>query len=399
MGGSSRQTQQTRQVTQPWAAAQPALDSILANVGTMAASAPLSAAETGALDTLAANAAAGNPYAAPLGSLASDLLAGGPDRSGLVNDAYARLQSQLGATAAGDYLDPAKNPFFNQTTQAISNDVQSRLAGMYAGAGRDPAGAASFGGELGQRIAAGTAPVFADAYNTERQNQLSAMNALFGAGSQTANLLAGFDRAAMANRQAGIAAADAALNAQNYGANQALAVEAQRRGIPLNALTQLANIVTPIARLGSTTEGMQTTTNKQAFNPLSLVPLFTGGRGAGAAGGLGAAANGIGSGIGSALSGFGSAASSILGSLPFLFSDARMKEDLAQVGTLHDGTPVYSYTYIGDPTPRIGLLAQDVERRRPDAVAEIGGRKAVDYRKATARARAIGGLLDNLADL
>ena len=398
MGGSSRQTQQTSQVTQPWAATQPALDSILANVGAMAGSVPLSTAETGALDTLAANAAAGNPYAGRLGSLASDLLAGGPDRSGLVNDAYARLQSQLGATAAGDYLDPARNPFFNQTTQAIANDVQNRLGGMYAGAGRDPAGAASFGGELGQRIAAGTAPVFANLYNTERQNQLNAANQLYGAGSQTANLLAGFDRAAMANRQAGIAAADAALNAQNYGANQALAVEAQRRGIPLNTLAQLANIVTPIARLGSTTEGTQTTTSKQDFNPLSLLPLFTG-RGAGAGGGFGSVASGIGSGIGSALSGFGSAASSILGALPFLFSDARMKEDLVQVGSLHDGTPVYSYSYIGDPTPRIGLLAQDVERRRPDAVTEIGGRKAVDYRKATARARAIGGLLDNLADL
>src|SRR5499433_1369960 len=197
MGGSSRQTQQTRQVTQPWAATQPALDSILAGVRAMAGSAPLSAAESGALDTLAANAAAGNPYQGQIGTLASDLFTGGPDRSGLVNDAYARLQSQLGATAAGDYLDPAKNPFFNQTTQTIANDVQSRLAGMYAGAGRDPVGAASFGGELGQRIAAGTAPVFANAYNTERENQLSAMNALFGAGSQTANLLAGFDRAAM----------------------------------------------------------------------------------------------------------------------------------------------------------------------------------------------------------
>jgi hypothetical protein len=373
MGGSSKQTQQTRQTTQPWAPTLPALDNILSSVGTMGASVPLTAAETDAFNTLAANAVAGNPYQARINSLANDLFTGGADRSGIVNDAYARLQSQLGATAAGDYLDPSRNPFFSQTTQAITNDVQKRLAGMYAGAGRDPVGAGNFAQTLGRGVAEGVAPVYSNLYNAERQNQLNAINQLYGAGSQTAQLLAGFDRAALANRQAGLGAADAALNAQNYGPNQALAIEAQRRGIPLNALTQLANIVTPLARLGGSTEGTQFSTNRQAFNPLSLMPLLTAGK--------------------------GSAAASILGALPFLFSDARMKEDLVQVGSLHDGTPVYSYTYVGDPTPRIGLLAQDVERRRPDAVKEFGGRKAVDYRKATARARAIGGLLDNLANL
>src|SRR5215813_3132234 len=269
MGGSSRQTQQTRQVTQPWAATQPALDSILAGVRAMAGSAPLSAAESGALDTLAANAAAGNPYRAQIGALASDLFAGGPDRSGLVNDAYARLQSQLGTTAAGDYLDPAKNPFFNQTTQTIANDVQNRLAGMYAGAGRDPVGAGNFAQTLGRGIAEGVAPVYSNAYNTERQNQISAANQLFDAGSQVANLLAGFDKTVLANRVAGLGVSDAALNAQNYGPTQALAIEAQRRGIPLNALAQLANVVTPIARLGTTTDGTQVT-NTEQFDPMAI---------------------------------------------------------------------------------------------------------------------------------
>jgi len=76
---------------------------------------------------------------------------------------------------------------------------------------------------------------------------------------------------------------------------------------------------------------------------------------------------------------------------PFLmaFSDERLKENMAEVGELYDGTPVYRYNYIDDPTPRIGLSAQDVEQRRPDAVAEFGGFKAVDYHRATERARTI----------
>src|SRR5262245_5183955 len=347
MGSSSQQTQQTHQTTQPWALTLPALNSILSSVNSMGSSVPLTGTGTGALNTLAANAAAGNPYRGQIGALANDLFTGGPDRSGIVNDAYAQLRSQLGATAAGDYLDPNKNPFFAQTTQSIANDVQNRVAGMYAGAGRDPVGAGNFGQTLGRGIAEGLAPVYSSAYNTERQNQISAANQLFGAGSQVANLLAGFDKTALANRLAGLGVSDAALNAQNYGANQALAVEAQWRGIPLNALAQLANIVTPIARLGTTTDGTQMTQSEQ-FNPLALLQTLVGsGRGGGGGlgglgslfgdvtGGLGSLAAGIGSGVGSALSGLGSAASF----LPFLFSDARMKRDIVKVGSLHDGTP------------------------------------------------------------
>lgn len=66
-----------------------------------------------------------------------------------------------------------------------------------------------------------------------------------------------------------------------------------------------------------------------------------------------------------------------------VFSDERLKEFIEPVGELYDGTNVYRYNYIGDPTPRIGLMAQEVEKVRPDAVVEIGGFKAVDYGKAT----------------
>jgi hypothetical protein len=77
----------------------------------------------------------------------------------------------------------------------------------------------------------------------------------------------------------------------------------------------------------------------------------------------------------------------------FMFSDERVKENVDEVGSLHDGTPVYKYNYIGDNMPRIGLMAQDVEKVRPDAVKEFGGIKAVNYDKATARSRAMKALL------
>ena len=71
------------------------------------------------------------------------------------------------------------------------------------------------------------------------------------------------------------------------------------------------------------------------------------------------------------------------------WSDRQLKEDVAEVGTLFDGTPVYGYRYTGAPAYHIGLMAQDVEKTTPNAVIEINGYKAVDYRAATEVSRKI----------
>lgn len=71
--------------------------------------------------------------------------------------------------------------------------------------------------------------------------------------------------------------------------------------------------------------------------------------------------------------------------LPLLMgSDIRMKENIRHVGHTHDGQKLYSFNYIGNPKPEIGLMAQEVELIKPDAVHEIGGFKYVDYAKALA---------------
>lgn len=82
----------------------------------------------------------------------------------------------------------------------------------------------------------------------------------------------------------------------------------------------------------------------------------------------------------------------ILGSL---FSDARLKDDITPVGRLNDGQTVYAYRLKGSPRTELGLLAQEVERRHPEAVAtDRSGFKRVHYGRATAEARAPrGGLL------
>ena len=75
------------------------------------------------------------------------------------------------------------------------------------------------------------------------------------------------------------------------------------------------------------------------------------------------------------------------------FSDRRLKDDVKEIGKTHDGQPIYSFKYKGDDATQIGLMAQDVEKKHPEAVGLAGGYKTVDYKKATedSERKAMGG--------
>jgi len=67
----------------------------------------------------------------------------------------------------------------------------------------------------------------------------------------------------------------------------------------------------------------------------------------------------------------------------FTISDRRMKENIVEIGNVGE-LPTYHYNYRGEPDEwvRTGFMAQDVEKFAPDAVADFGMFKAVDYAKA-----------------
>jgi hypothetical protein len=91
------------------------------------------------------------------------------------------------------------------------------------------------------------------------------------------------------------------------------------------------------------------------------------------------------------LSGLGSAAIS-----GWMMSDERLKEDIEPVGDMPlqsgEELPVYTYHYkpgtgLGGGLMQLGVMAQDVERVMPDAVATTpSGYKAVNYQKIMERA-------------
>jgi len=52
---------------------------------------------------------------------------------------------------------------------------------------------------------------------------------------------------------------------------------------------------------------------------------------------------------------------------------------IEKVGKTNAGLPIYTYKYKGDNKTQMGVMAQDVEKKTPQAVHEIGGFKAVNY--------------------
>jgi hypothetical protein len=64
----------------------------------------------------------------------------------------------------------------------------------------------------------------------------------------------------------------------------------------------------------------------------------------------------------------------------YMYSDARIKENIEPIGKLFNGLTVYMFNFKGENTARIGLIAQEVAQLIPEAVFEDAeGLLCVDY--------------------
>ncbi len=236
--------------------------------------------------------------------------------------------------------------------------------------------------------------------NALQQQQIAGNAALQGA--------LGGDRVKVAQgelaRQQGLATnqALANLNAQNY--NQALGAAQQDRTAAGNAATQFGSLANQISALGAgdysrllAQGGLQQGLAQQMLDTASgnaamqsqfpfavtgweqgvytgAAPSFTGYTSTS----TGPSPNPINSILGLGAMGLGA-----------FLSDERMKEDAEPVGKLFDGTTVYKYKMVGDPRTQIGVMAQEVEQRTPEAVHEVGGVKLVNYDTATRKSEGL----------
>jgi hypothetical protein len=270
MGGKSTtsktDTSNSESTTAPWLAANPTLHGILSQINSGLSNTGVTGAENDALGRLTANAGRANPYEGQINGLVGNLLEGGGamNQAGTINQAYQDYQRRLNPIADGQNIGPNGNPALKGYLDTIANDVQTRVNGMFAGAGRDLSG--NNQGQLARGIAEGTAPILASQYNTDVGQMRSAADALYGAGNTTGGILTGLNQQGLANKQAGVGMSNFVGDQFANQQKQILEAEALRRGIPVQALGLLANIGIPIAGLGSQSTGKGTATSTGEHN-------------------------------------------------------------------------------------------------------------------------------------
>ena len=366
---TTQQTQQSQ--TQPWTPAIPMLTNILGQIG-QGNLAP-TAAQTGAVNQIAGEAAGTPSFAGQGIGTVNNLFGSNTNpQQNILSNAYGNVSSALRPMLDPGYTNPMTNPNLGAAMSTLNSDITNQTAGEFAAAGRPVGTNADASQAIARGVSQGEAGLLTNEFNTLTGNQLAAGNQLTGAAGATAGGLTAQQQAQLASELQGMQASGAIPGMLMQPGMANLGAAGMQAGLPWMNLAQAEGLTVPIAGLGAESQGTGTTTQQQS--PFSNI--------------LGGAMGGLG-----LLGGTGAfGASGWLA--PLMLSDERAKEDIRPIGLLYDETPVFSYRYKGDATPRIGLIAQDVETRRPDAVREFGGVKAVDYGKATERARMIGMLAD-----
>jgi hypothetical protein len=371
------------------------------------------------------------------------------------NNQASGSERNLQGVASGQYLDPTQNPYIQAAVASSNQNVGNAQKEAFAASGRY--GSGNFAAATAKAINDTDTQLYANQYNQERANQLSAnqmldtqQNARVNQGTNLGNALtnlgslnnqqilsgANLQQAQNAQQLAALNSqlqgqefnsgidlqkATTALGAYQQGTANAMQNEMNRTGVALNSQGQAmqaamgipavdASRYAPAAQLlqagsigqaqnQSYLDAAQQVFNESQTNPWQALSQYAAFPTAiGSMGGTQVQqgtqqTHTSGPSIGQMLLGGLSSGIGLLGKL----SDERAKENIQPVGELHDGQTVYRYNYKGDDTPQIGLLAQEVQKAEPEAVGKVvggGGLLGVDYGKATDKAAAMApGLL------
>ena len=269
--------------------------------------------------------------AQPYFGAATDLtLSGARDVGPLTQDQISYYQNPAMLAT----LAPTQAALQQQQGQQLAQQQAEAIRGGAFGGGRDKMQRDILRGQQQLGMGQALAPIYQQAYQTglstaQQQQGVVAQDLArrMQAGQQIAGLGTGAQQAALQGAQAQMAAGQVEQQTQQADLTARYQQFLQERGYPFQVAQFLANIA-----MGTGALSGSTTTTQQP-------------------------------------GGF--------------FSDKRLKKDVKEIGETHDGQPIYSYKYNGDDRTQIGLMAQDVEKKHPEAVGLMGGYKTVDYKKAT----------------
>ncbi len=131
------------------------------------------------------------------------------------------------------------------------DETQSRVNGQFSGAGRTGSGQHDYA--MSRGLSDTASGVLMDQYNRERGNQMQASNTLYGGGFQGAGMAGQLDQSRLFG---------AGLKMQAGGLEDAMANDKRTAG--MRGLEWENNMVRPIAGMGNTTNGTQTTQQQQS---------------------------------------------------------------------------------------------------------------------------------------
>lgn len=268
MGKSSQTTRENmQQSTGAWKPAQPLLKDILGQAQGLMPSAATTDAEARAIQGLAGNAGNATQYLPQVQGLASDLFAGGGMGTGAqsIRDAAKTAMGGLNPIAQGNFVDPTKNPILQNVIGQTQSDIANRVGSAFAGSGRSFSGAHM--NALGEGIGDATNRAYLDSYNTERNRQMQALGMLPEIAMGTSGAL---DQAAgnvLGARGQGIGVGATATGMQDDPYLRTLEAEGMRRGLPIQNLGMLSNLILPVAQTGRETTGQRTSTTESQQNP------------------------------------------------------------------------------------------------------------------------------------
>lgn len=347
MGKQTGTTQSTNTVnTGPWSAQQPYLENAFADAQANYGTAQNNQYYTG-------------QTVAPLNSAQNNALGSTIGTASTPNAGVAAAGQNLTDTLNGNYLNPSSNPYlqgtYNAAAQGVTNQYQTATAPQTAGA-MEAAGRYGSGAYQNQvqqnQLNLGTSlnnlaqNIYGQNYTNERQNQIA-----------DTGQAAGVNSAQYINPTAALTAGNQQQQQQQNVDQSNLTAYQFNQQQPTTALNNYIGQIQ--GNYG--TNGTTTTQTPYYSNPT-----------ASALGGV--------LGLGS-LATPGSSGVSALGNL-FGKSDRRLKTDIRLIGKSFDGQNIYAYRFLGEPQTQIGLMAQEVEIRHPDAVMEIDGIKHVNYAEA-----------------
>ena len=317
------------------------------------------------------NAAAGQ--AQPYFGAATGAITGAQAGVNPINQAATGLMGQsaeqvnptnLDAASIDKYLSPYLNTVLGSTESLINQQNQQAQAGQMGTAiqsgafGGDRSGIAAANLSQQQELAAGN--IYSGIANQGYQSALGTAQQ-----QQGVNLAAGqANRAALANAATGLAGIG--QTAYGEGANTATTLAGLGTGAQGAAL-QGAQAQIGAGTLQQQTQQAQDTAQYNQFLQQQSYPFQVDQFLANIAEGTGA------------LSGSTTTTTQPGG----FFSDRRLKHDIKKIGKTYDGQHIYSYKMHGDDRTHIGLIAQDVEKKHPEATGVSGHYKVVDYGKAT----------------